>query len=80
MHTLLKTDLEQKRHKDVGRQMNKLEHEMRELKFQFEEQKRSSVRMQDLIDKLQSKIKMHKKQIEEAVFKFSYFYNFLTSQ
>lgn len=56
--------------------MNKLEHEMRELKFQFEEQKRSSVRMQDLIDKLQSKIKMHKKQIEEAVFKFSYFYNF----
>ena len=58
---------EQKRHKDMLRQMTKMDHEVRELKFQYEEQKKNSVRMQDLIEKLQAKVRMHKKQIEEAV-------------
>lgn len=60
-------DLEQKRHKDIIRQMNKSERECREQQFQVEEQKKSCAKMQELIEKLQSKIKVHKKQIEEAV-------------
>ena len=75
-------DLEQKRHKEILRQMNKVswawtwldsachfqsERECREQQFQVEEQKKGCAKMQELIEKLQSKIKVHKKQIEEAV-------------
>uniref|UniRef100_A0A183CGP0 Paramyosin n=1 Tax=Globodera pallida TaxID=36090 RepID=A0A183CGP0_GLOPA len=58
--------LEQKRHKEVMRQLNKSDRECREFQFQVEEQKKSAGKMQSLIEKLQSKIKVHKKQIEEA--------------
>jgi len=43
------------------------ERECREQQFQVEEQKKGCAKMQELIEKLQSKIKVHKKQIEEAV-------------
>ena len=39
---------------------------MKELAFQAEEDKKNQSRLQDLIDKLQNKLKVYKKQIEEA--------------
>ncbi|KAL3117013.1 hypothetical protein niasHT_002972 [Heterodera trifolii] len=59
-------DLEQKRHKELLRQLNKSDRECREFQFQVEEQKKGTAKIQSLIEKLQSKIKVHKKQIEEA--------------
>ena len=39
---------------------------MRELQFQVEEDKKSSERMYDLVEKLQAKLKTYKRQAEEA--------------
>lgn len=35
--------------------------------FQSEEDKKNNIRLQDLVDKLQSKMKTYKRQAEEAV-------------
>jgi peptidoglycan hydrolase CwlO-like protein len=40
---------------------------LRELQFQVDEDKKNFERLQDLVDKLQQKIKAQKRQIEEAV-------------
>lgn len=58
---------EQKRNKDFLKQFNKYEKNVREKNFELEEHKKSVTKMQELIDKLQFKIKTHKKQLEEAV-------------
>ena len=39
---------------------------MKELQFQADEDRKNHERMQDLVDKLQQKIKTYKRQIEEA--------------
>ena len=39
---------------------------MKELSFQSEEDRKSHVRLEDTIDKLQNKLKAYKRQIEEA--------------
>lgn len=40
---------------------------MKELAFQCDEDRKIQERLQDMIDKLQSKIKLYKRQVEEAV-------------
>ncbi|CAK5015482.1 unnamed protein product [Meloidogyne enterolobii] len=59
-------DSEQKRHKEIIRQLNKSEREVREKQFQVEEQRKCCSKMHELIEKLQAKIRVYKKQTEEA--------------
>ncbi len=41
--------------------------ELHRLTFQIDEDKKNQERMQDLVDKLQAKLKTSKRQVEEAV-------------
>ena len=60
-------DGEQRRHADAQKNLRKSERRIKELSFQAEEDRKNHERMQDLVDKLQQKIKTYKRQIEEAV-------------
>merc|ERR550519_708258 len=57
---------ETNRYADCMKNFRKCERRIKELSFQGEEDKKNYDRMQDLVDKLQVKIKTYKKQIEEA--------------
>jgi len=57
---------ETNRYSDAMKNYRKCERRIKELTFQTEEDKKNSARMQDLVDKLQVKIKTYKKQIEDA--------------
>merc|ERR1712142_945917 len=59
-------DDETRRHADANKALRKCERKIKELTFQSDEDKKSHERMQDLVDKLQQKVKTYKKQIEEA--------------
>jgi hypothetical protein len=52
---------EQKRHKEVQKNLSQGDRVARESKFQLEEHKKSAAKMQELIEKLNSKIKTHKR-------------------
>jgi len=54
------------RHNDAQKNLRKAERLIKELLYQAEEDKKNQDGMQDLIDKLQQKVKGHKRQIEEA--------------
>uniref|UniRef100_A0A0N5AQ10 Myosin head n=1 Tax=Syphacia muris TaxID=451379 RepID=A0A0N5AQ10_9BILA len=60
-------DIEQRKCKDANRAVDKSERHIRELEFQLEENKNAQNRMQDVVEKLQSKIKLQKRQLEEMV-------------
>ncbi|ROT81951.1 myosin heavy chain type 1, partial [Penaeus vannamei] len=53
-------------HADAQKNLRKCERRIKELAFQTDEDKKNHDRMQDLVDKLQQKIKTYKRQIEEA--------------
>merc|ERR1712055_343902 len=57
---------EANKYADCMKNFRKSERRIKELIFQGEEDKKNYDRMQDLVDKLQVKIKTYKKQIEEA--------------
>ncbi len=59
-------DSEQKRHQETVKEIKKNERRLKELSFQGEEDKKNQSRFQDLIDKLQNKLKVYKRQAEEA--------------
>ncbi|CAM9733991.1 unnamed protein product [Bubo scandiacus] len=59
-------DAEQKRGIESLKGARKYEQRLTELTYQSEEGKKNIVRLQDLVDKLQLKVKAHKKQAEEA--------------
>lgn len=59
-------DDEARRHADAQKNLRKAERRIKELSFQSEEDKKNHERMQDLVDKLQQKIKTYKRQIDEA--------------
>merc|ERR1712055_1169086 len=59
-------DDESHRHADAQKNLRKCERRIKELTFQSDEDKKNYERMQDLVDKLQQKIKTYKRQIEEA--------------
>lgn len=58
---------EQKRAADAVKGIRKYERRVKELTYQTEEDKKTVVRLQDLVDKLQLKVKAYKRQNEEAV-------------
>jgi len=53
--------------------MRKADRRLKELAFQADEDRKNQERLQDLIDKLQNKIKVYKRQVEEAVSKTTLF-------
>lgn len=65
----LETELdgEQKRHVETVKTLRKNERRLKELVFQTEEDHKTNQRMQELVEKLQNKMKVYKRQIEEAV-------------
>lgn len=58
---------EQKRAADSVKGIRKYERRVKELTYQAEEDKKTVLRLQDLVDKLQLKVKAYKRQNEEAV-------------
>ena len=46
--------------------MRKNDRRLKELAFQTEEDRKNQARLQDLVDKLQNKLKVYKRQVEEA--------------
>ncbi|KAI2594562.1 MYH7B isoform 9, partial [Pan troglodytes] len=60
-------DAEQKKHAEALKGVRKHERRVKELAYQAEEDRKNLARMQDLVDKLQSKVKSYKRQFEEAV-------------
>ncbi|XP_051491185.1 myosin-1B-like [Apus apus] len=59
-------DAEQKRGIESLKGARKYERRLKELTYQSEEDKKNILRLQDLVDKLQLKVKAYKKQAEEA--------------
>ncbi|CAL4066391.1 unnamed protein product [Meganyctiphanes norvegica] len=59
-------DDESRRYADSQKNLRSCERRIKELTFQGEEDKKNHERMQDLVDKLQQKIKTYKRQVEEA--------------
>ncbi len=62
---------EQRRAADAIKGIRKYERRVKELTYQTEEDKKTVLRLQDLVDKLQLKVKAYKRQNEEAVRSFS---------
>ena len=60
-------DAEQHRHTETQVAMRKSERRLKELAFQTDEDRKNQDRYQDIIDKLHSKVKAFKRQVEEAV-------------
>lgn len=60
-------ELEQKRAADAIKGVRKYERRVKELTYQTEEDKKTVLRLQDHVDKLQLKVKAYKRQNEEAV-------------
>lgn len=58
---------EQKRSAEAVKGIRKYERRVKELTYQTEEDKKTVLRLQDLVDKLQLKVKAYKRQNEEAV-------------
>ena len=63
----LELDSEQKRHAETVKGLRKNERRLKELLFQSEEDQKNQQRMQDLVERLQNKMKAYKRQVEEAV-------------
>ena len=60
-------DNEQRRHAETQKNMRKADRRLKELAFQADEDRKNQERLQDIVDKLQNKIKTYKRQVEEAV-------------
>ena len=58
---------EQRRFAETEKTMRKQDRRIKEMIFQGEEDHKNQGRMQEMIDKLQGKIKTYKRQVEEAV-------------
>merc|ERR1719179_10179 len=59
-------DNEQRRHAETDKGMRKADRRLKELAFQSDEDRKNQERLQDMVDKLQQKIKTYKRQVEEA--------------
>ncbi|XP_059768157.1 LOW QUALITY PROTEIN: myosin-8-like [Balaenoptera ricei] len=57
---------EQKRNAEAVKGLRKHERRVKELTYQTEEDRKNVLRLQDLVDKLQAKVKSYKRQAEEA--------------
>lgn len=63
----LELDSEQKRHAETVKTLRKNERRLKELLFQSEEDQKNQQRMQELVERLQNKMRAYKRQVEEAV-------------
>ena len=59
-------DIEQRHHQETIKEVRKNDRRLKELVFQAEEDRKNQSRLQDLTEKLQSKLKVYKRQTEEA--------------
>ena len=59
-------DLEQKHHQETLKEVRKNDRRLKELSFTTEEDRKNQSRLQELVEKLQNKLKVYKKQVEEA--------------
>ncbi|CAF0824471.1 unnamed protein product [Rotaria sordida] len=59
-------EMEQHRHQETLKELRKNDRRLKELVFQVEEDRKNHLRLQDLTEKLQNKIKVYKRQVEEA--------------
>ncbi len=59
-------DLEQRHHQETLKEVRKNDRRLKELAFQTEEDRKNQARLQDLVEKLQNKLKIYKRQAEEA--------------
>ncbi|XP_045214008.1 myosin heavy chain, striated muscle-like [Mercenaria mercenaria] len=59
-------EAEQRRHAETQKTARKADRRLKELAFQVDEDRKNQERLQELIDKLQGKIKTYKRQSEEA--------------
>uniref|UniRef100_A0A452UGQ0 Myosin-6 n=1 Tax=Ursus maritimus TaxID=29073 RepID=A0A452UGQ0_URSMA len=64
-------EAEQKRNVESVKGMRKSERRIKELTYQVREDRKNLLRLQDLVDKLQLKVKAYKRQAEEAVSSWS---------
>jgi predicted RNase H-like nuclease (RuvC/YqgF family) len=65
--------MEQHRHQETLKELRKNDRRLKELVFQVEEDRKNQSRLQDLTEKLQNKIKIYKRQVEEAGEYFTYY-------
>ena len=70
-------DAVQRRCQNVTKNVPKIEHHVRELRFQVDEDNTNFERMQHRVEKLQSKIALQKSQLEQAVSCFFLLLQFL---
>jgi len=59
-------DMEQRHHQDTLKEVRKNDRRLKELAFQTEEDRKNQARLSDLIEKLNNKLKVFKRQAEEA--------------
>uniref|UniRef100_A0AC35UGU0 Myosin motor domain-containing protein n=1 Tax=Rhabditophanes sp. KR3021 TaxID=114890 RepID=A0AC35UGU0_9BILA len=59
-------DLECKRHQDTNKILAKSERRLKEAEFQIGEDRKTSDRLTDMVDKLQCKLKLFKRQVDDA--------------
>merc|ERR1712002_636862 len=59
-------DGEQRRHAETLKNYRKMDHRLKELTFQGDEDRKNQSRMQELVEKLQLKLKQYKKMAEDA--------------
>ena len=57
---------EQKQHNETTKEVRKNDRKQKELSIKLEEDQKSQMRLQDFVDKLHNKLKVYKKQLEEA--------------
>ena len=71
-------DTEQRRHQETLKNLRKNERRLKELSFQADEDRKKEERMQEMVEKLQLKIKTYKRQVEDAV--RHHFFNIITTR
>ncbi len=74
--------MEQHRHQETLKELRKNDRRLKELVFQVEEDRKNQLRLQDLSEKLQNKIKVYKRQVEEAgkYFQKKQFHSYISQQ
>ena len=60
-------DSEQRRHAETQKNMRKADRRLKEIAFQADEDRKNQERLNEMIDKLNGKLKTYKRQVEEAV-------------
>ena len=65
-------DAEQLRHAEALKQLKRMERKQKEVLYQGEEDKKNLFHLQEVVEKLQSKVRAYKKQAEVAVSMLKY--------